>query len=126
MKENDFQHSFIEQIECFKVQFFTDIVSSNSKLPKCDIAVFCDMFIAQVDIAMMIKKKDPLCSPNANHSSHSLHKLAMLPISSSFHYSLNVSMLLSSGSLKKDNICLQVQPGSWPLLAQILIIYMKF
>ena len=57
MKENDFQHPFIEQIERFKVQFFTDILSTNSKLPKCGFAVFCDVFIVQVDIAMMMKKQ---------------------------------------------------------------------
>ena len=39
MKESYFQHSFIEQSEHFKVG-------------KCGIAVFRDMFIAQVDIAM--------------------------------------------------------------------------
>ena len=43
-------NSFIEQIEHFKVQFCTDILSSNSKLHKCGIAVFCDMFIKQVHI----------------------------------------------------------------------------
>ena len=48
---------FIEQIERFKVQVCTDILSSNSKLPRCGIAVFCDMFIAQVDIAMTIKEQ---------------------------------------------------------------------
>ena len=48
---------FIEQIERFKVQFCTDILSSNSKLLKCGIAVFCDMIIAQVDLAMTIKKR---------------------------------------------------------------------
>ena len=47
---------FIEQIERFKVQFCTDILLSNSKLPKCGIAVFCDMYIAHVDIVMTIKK----------------------------------------------------------------------
>ena len=57
MKESYFQHSFIEQIEHFKVLFFADILSTNSKLGKCNIAVFCDMVIAQVDIAMMIKKQ---------------------------------------------------------------------
>ena len=47
---------FIEQIERFKVQFCTNILSSNSKLPKCGFAVFCDTFTAQVDTAMTIKK----------------------------------------------------------------------
>ena len=47
MKENYFQHYFIEQIEGYKVQFFADIISNNSKLLKCSITVFCDMFIAQ-------------------------------------------------------------------------------
>ena len=55
MKESYF-HSFIEQIEHFKALFF-DILSTNSKLGKCGVAVFPNMFIAQVDIAMTIKKQ---------------------------------------------------------------------
>ena len=55
-------------IECFKVQFLTDILASNSKLPKCGIAVFCDMFIAQVDIAMTIKKFSPQSQCQTCHS----------------------------------------------------------
>ena len=34
MKENDFQLSFIEQIEHFKVQFSTDILSTDSNIAK--------------------------------------------------------------------------------------------
>ena len=57
MKKSYFQHYFIEQIEHFKVLFFADILSTNSKLGKCDIAVFRDMFFAQVDNAMTIRKR---------------------------------------------------------------------
>ena len=57
MKENDLQHYFIEQIERFKVQLLSDILSSNSELKQCGVAVFCDVFIVQVDIAMTIKKR---------------------------------------------------------------------
>ena len=32
------------------------LLKYNSKLSKCDSTVFCDMFIAQVHNAMMIKK----------------------------------------------------------------------
>ena len=58
MKESYFQHSFCEQIEHFKMLFFADILSTNSKLCKCGIAVFRNMFIDdEVDIAMTIKKR---------------------------------------------------------------------
>ena len=57
MKGSYFQHSFIEEIEHFKVLFFADILSTKSKLCKCGIAVVHDVFIAQIDIAMTIKKR---------------------------------------------------------------------
>ena len=67
MKESYFQHSFIEQIEHFKVLFFADILSTNSKLSKCSIAVFRNMFIAQVDSAMTIKKRYIVQAYNKPH-----------------------------------------------------------
>ena len=70
ISKNEISNIYIEQIERFKVQFCTDILSSNSKLPKCGITVFCDMFTAQVDKKTIYCAALPETHTNKMHTLH--------------------------------------------------------